>query len=338
MERLYNWLLLKAIRGLGEVSIKRLWLNFRSAEAILSLREKEARAILGEERGKALAEKRLSFDPEEVIRQVEKEDIGWLTLEDENYPPLLKEIEDPPPIIFFRGELRIVPCIAIVGTRRPDYQSIIFTKKLVKHVVERGYATVSGGAYGIDLAVHTESLKHGGYTLCWLGMGILRMPSYLQKLQGENTVFLSELLPDATAEEFTFPRRNRLISGMSYSVVVVEAGEKSGALITARQAIRQKKPLWVYIGNATSQRWLGCIKLVNEGKAKILYEPSLLFEGLPIATTLEDPILDLLSTPKTLDELVEVLGMAPSELQVRLLQLEMEGKITRNGSFYVAVI
>ena len=337
MERLYNWLLLKAIRGLGEVSIKRLWLAFGSAEDILSASYEDLREMLGEERARAIKRKDLSFEPEEVIRLVEREGIGWVCLEDEAYPTSLKEIEDPPPVLFYRGEIRQVPMIGIVGTRKPDSQSLGFIKSLVREVVSKGYGVCSGGAIGCDFYSHKECLALGGYTVCLLGMGILKIPAYLSKLQNGNMLFLSEFLPEASPEEYTFPRRNRLISGLSKALVVAEAGQKSGSLITAQYAIKQKRPLWVYIGNALSQRWLGCINLVNEGKAKVLYSPTLLFQELPSPDSLKDPLLDLLTTPKTFDELLEITRLSHQELTMRLTQLELEGKVLRNGSYYMSL-
>lgn len=337
MERLYNWLLLKAIRGLGEVSIKRLWLAFGSAEDILSASYEDLREMVGEERARAIKRKDLSFEPEEVIRLVEREDIGWVCLEDEAYPPSLREIEDPPPVLFYRGEIRQVPMIGIVGTRKPDSQSLGFIRSLVREVVSKGYGVCSGGAIGCDFYSHKECLALGGYTVCLLGMGILKIPAYLSKLQNGNMLFLSEFLPEASPEEYTFPRRNRLISGLSKALVVAEAGQKSGSLITAQYAIKQKKPLWVYVGNALSQRWLGCINLVNEGKAKVLYSPTLLFQELPSSDSLKDPLLDLLTTPKTFDELLEITRLSHQELTMRLTQLELEGKVLRNGSYYMSL-
>ena len=337
MERLYNWLLLKAIRGLGEVSIKRLWLAFGSAEDILSASYEDLREMLGEERARAIKRRELSFEPEEVIRLVESEGIGWVCLEDEAYPTSLKEIEDPPPVLFYRGEIRQVPMIGIVGARKPDSQSLGFIKSLVREVVSKGYGVCSGGAIGCDFYSHKECLALGGYTVCLLGMGILKIPAYLSKLQNGNMLFLSEFLPEASPEEYTFPRRNRLISGLSKALVVAEAGQKSGSLITAQYAIKQKKPLWVYVGNALSQRWLGCINLVNEGKAKVLYSPTLLFQELPSSDSLKDPLLDLLTTPKTFDELLEITRLSHQELTMRLTQLELEGKVLRNGSYYMSL-
>ncbi|MFN7064625.1 MAG: DNA-processing protein DprA [Aquificaceae bacterium] len=337
MEKLYSWLYLKALRGLGEVSLRKLWLRFGSGRSILSVDRRDMDDLIGPERAKAFEEGYLSFDPEKVVSLVEKEGIGWLTLEDEDYPLSLKEIEDPPPVLFFRGHLRPMPMIALVGARKPDHQSLSFIRSVVLEVVKRDYGLCSGGAIGCDFYSHRESLSMGGYTVCLLGMGILNIPSYLQKLEDQRILFLSELLPDTRAEEYTFPRRNRLISGLSKAVVIAEAGEKSGALITAHYALRQKRSLWVYIGNSLSQRWLGSIKLVNEGKARILYSPSLLFQELPTPGREGDPLLDLLTTPKTFDELLEITRMAPTELTMKLIQLEMEGKITSNGSYYVGV-
>jgi len=337
MERLYNWLLLKAIKGLGEVSIKRLWLRFGKAESILSGSYEDIRELLGEEKTRAFFKKELSFDPEEVIRLVEREKIQWLTLEDQEYPALLKEIDDPPPVLFLTGALKNTSLIAIVGTRKPDTQSLWFISKLVRELVQRGYGVSSGGAIGCDYHSHRECLQAGGFSVCFLGMGILNIPHYLQKLRGENMVFVSEFLPDAPPEEFTFPRRNRLISAISKAVVVAEAGQKSGALITADYAVKQKKPLWVYIGNSASQRWLGCVNLVNSGKAKIIHSPLDLFEGIPNANLQKDPLLDLLSTPKTFDELLLLTGLGYSELSVKLSNLEVQGKVARQGNFYMAL-
>ena len=204
-------------------------------------------------------------------------------------------------------------------------------------MVSKGYGVCSGGAIGCDFYSHKECLALGGYTVCLLGMGILKIPAYLSKLQNGNMLFLSEFLPEASPEEYTFPRRNRLISGLSKALVVAEAGQKSGSLITAQYAIKQKKPLWVYVGNALSQRWLGCINLVNEGKAKVLYSPTLLFQELPSSHSLKDPLLDLLTTPKTFDELLEITRLSHQELTMRLTQLELEGKVLRNGSYYMSL-
>ena len=337
MEKLYRWLYLKAIKGLGEVSIKKLWLRFGSAEAILRADLKEIQEIIGTERARAFERKELSFDPEKELKKIEKEGLSWVTLEDENYPTPLKEIEDPPPFLFYVGDLKNIPMIGIVGARKPDPQSRGFIKRVVQEIVKKGYGVCSGGALGCDFYSHKECLDMGGYSVCFLGMGILRIPPYLQKLPYKNMLFASELLPDAMPEEYTFPRRNRLISALSKSLVIAEAGETSGSLITASYAIKYKKTIWVYIGNPLSQRWVGCIRLVNEGKAKILYDPKLLFDGLPSPEPFKDPLLELLTTPKTLDELLEITRMSPGELIFKLSTFEIEGVVRKSGPYYMVV-
>ncbi|RMH04627.1 MAG: DNA-protecting protein DprA, partial [Aquificota bacterium] len=280
--------------------------------------------------------KEFLFDPEKVVKLVEENSIGWLTLEDPQYPLLLKDIEDPPPVLFYRGGLKSVPLVGVVGARKPDLYSIGFTKKLVYGLVEKGYGIVSGGAKGIDYTAHLSCLQAGGYTVVVLGMGILRLPPYLEKLQGDNTLFLSELLPEANPEEYTFPRRNRLISGLSSCLVVVEAGEKSGALITAEYAVKQKRPLFVHVGVGSNERWFGCVNLINQGKAKFLRGPQDI-TGVPQAQKQEDGLLNLLSAPKSIDELMELTGLPYAELVERLSLYEIEGKVVRMGIYYKAL-
>ncbi|RMH79472.1 MAG: DNA-protecting protein DprA [Acidobacteria bacterium] len=336
MERLYNWLYISAIKGLGEVSIKRLFSYYRSAQAILKA-EEELRLLVGHERARAIREGRLLFDPEKVVKTVIKEGIGWTTIEDEDYPLLLKTIEDPPPVIFYRGKLKDLPLVGVVGTRNPDQYSINFTRKLVHSLVDAGFGVVSGGAKGIDYTSHLSCLQAGGYTVCLLGMGLLKMPSYLRKLSHDSVLFMSELLPEQEADSYTFPRRNRLISGLSTSLVVVEAGQRSGALITAEHGVRQGRQVYVHVGIGSSERWLGCIRLLNEGKAKFLRCAEDLLSITPSSRDREDKLLALLTVPKTFSELLGLTGLSEKELSVKLSMYEMEGRIERVGLYYRAL-
>ncbi|NAZ23449.1 MAG: DNA-protecting protein DprA, partial [Thermocrinis sp.] len=232
-ESLYWWLALKSVAGLGERSIKKLYQNFKDPRLVFEADRLELKALLGDAKAQAITEKKFSFEPEEVIKVVEREGINWVCLSDPQYPVRLKEIEDPPPVLFYRGELKAVSSFGVVGTRNPDSYSIRYTKELVGFLVGKGYAIASGGAKGIDAYAHKFCIEAGGYTLCLLGMGILDVPQRMQDFILKNGVLLSELLPWEKADKHTFPRRNRLISGISEGVFVVEAGENSGALITA---------------------------------------------------------------------------------------------------------
>ncbi|WP_448587278.1 DNA-processing protein DprA [Thermocrinis sp.] len=331
MDYLFYWLILKAITGLGERSIKKLYSYYKNPKLILEAEEKELASFVGESRARAIREKRLSFEPEEVIKAIQKEGIKAVALSDEDYPLRLREIEDPPPVLFYRGELKQASFFGVVGTRNPDRYSVGYTKELVSHLVSKGYAIASGGARGIDAISHKFCIDQGGYTVCVLGMGILTVPDSLQSFILRGGALVSEFLPWDKADRHTFPRRNRLISGLSEAVFVVEAGENSGALITAYYAKEQGKPVYVHVGYGASERWDGCIKLVNEGVAKLVGRLS----NFKIEEkAIEDPILMALSTPKTLSELSQMLGMEEKELSKKMGLYIAEGLVYSMGAYY----
>lgn len=148
-------------------------------------------------------------------------------------------------------------------------------------------------------------------------------------------VLLSELLTWEKADKYTFPRRNRPISGISEGVFVVEAGENSGALITAYYAKEQNRPVYVHVGRGISESWEGCIKLVNEGVAKLVGRVEKF--GLKEEVQEEDPLLMALNTPKTISELSQLLDIDERELHQKLGLYELEGLITRSGSYYIGL-
>jgi DNA protecting protein DprA len=206
-ESLYWWLALKSVAGLGERSIKKLYKAFKDPRLVFEADQLELKALVGDAKTQAIKEKKFSFEPEEVIKVVEREGINFVCLSDPQYPVRLKEIEDPPPVLFYRGELKAVSSFGVVGTRNPDSYSIRYTKELVGFLVSKGYATASGGAKGIDAYAHKFCIEAGGYTLCLLGMGILEVPQRMQDFILRSGILLSELLPWEKADRHTFPRR-----------------------------------------------------------------------------------------------------------------------------------
>ncbi|ADC89668.1 DNA protecting protein DprA [Thermocrinis albus DSM 14484] len=334
-DRLYWWLRLRAVRGLGERSIKKLFLRWGDPEVIFKASWEELSLCVGPAKAEAIRRGSLSFDPEKVLSLVDKEGIRGVTLGDPLYPKLLAQIDDPPPVIFYIGELKPFEGIGVVGTRNPHPYSLKFTHRLVEKILEAGYAVVSGGARGIDQQAHHSCLDMGGYTLCFAGMGVLKAAEVLKSLVKKGAVLLSELLPHEGADIHTYPRRNRLISGSSHMLVVVEAGETSGALITAKTAHVQRRPVWAHVGYGFSERWRGCIKLVNEGMAKLLAAPEdLLLEGSkPVKHT--DPLLSLLELPRTLEDLVSLTGEDPVKILQQLTLYEMRGLVTKQGAYYM---
>ncbi len=333
MGELASWLTLMSVKGLGERSIKLLIQKIGDPVSVLDADEETLRAVVGPVKARAVKERR-GVD-ESKIRAVEmrvrEEGIGFLTLTDPNYPGNLRSIPDPPPVVFYMGELRNTPLVGVVGPRRPSLGTLSLVEGLVAYVLRSGYGTVSGGAPGVDIRVHMATVERSGYTLCVLGSGILKAGRHLLRLvERSNAVLLSELTPDAQATRYTFPRRNRIIAALSELLIVPEAGQKSGSLITAGYAFRYGKKIYAYIGENNS-RWEGCRRLVSEGKALPFSDPREVFGEVE-----RDHLLELLRRPRTFEEIREFLKLPPERLMDALTRLEIEGKVRREGPFYTA--
>ncbi|MCS7083811.1 MAG: DNA-protecting protein DprA [Aquificaceae bacterium] len=237
-------------------------------------------------------------------------------------PSFLKEIRKPPLRVYLTKEPSLNRYVALVGARSADFDSLEFTKKLTRCALSYGYGIVSGGALGVDMVAHEECLSLGGETIVVLGCGYNKAPPRLLELEKRGAILLSEFEPDKNPSRWKYRFRNRLISALSKKVVVVEAGEKSGALITARYALEQKRELWAY-GGSGSERYAGCIELIKNGYAKEVKEPSDVF----VACRSDDWLLRVKHWPATFDELLEVSNMQISELALRLIELEIKGRI-----------
>jgi len=227
------------------------------------------------------------FDLDEQIGRaglIETEIIAWT---DPDYPALLKHIQYPPPAIFFRGNIAVAssPAIAIVGSRKCSPSGKYVAEKLAREIAARGFAVVSGLARGIDSAAHRGVLAVGGFTIAVLGCGVdICYPP-------ENKILLGEILKTgAVLSEFplgtpplkqNFPLRNRLISGMCLGVVVVEASEGSGALVTAGHALEQGREVFVVPGDTTLTSTIGSNRLLKEGAKPVTEAEDVLDELAP---------------------------------------------------------
>jgi len=189
---LYNWLLLSNVKGLGNKTLKILFKTFGSSEGILNADKSELIKVMGKTKAQALLT-REGVDEKEVrktLRIIEREGIEFTTLESENYPEKLKGIEDPPPVVFYRGELKDIPLAGIVGTRKPTGYTLGLTKSTASKIVKAGMGVVSGGAKGVDWLAHEGAIESGGFTVCILGYGILKTPRYILNLL---TIFLIKI-------------------------------------------------------------------------------------------------------------------------------------------------
>lgn len=196
-----------------------------------------------------------------------------ITIWDGAYPPLLREISHPPLVLYGRGAIRCDhgACIALVGTRGADGRSAAIAARLARECSQAGFAIVSGMAIGIDRAAHLGALEAGGATIGVLANGIdVEYPQdnrdlFRRIIAVPGSGLLSEYPPGIRAVRWTFARRNRIISGLSRGVVVVKAGERSGALITARHAVEQNREVFACPGHSFDEGYHGCHHLIREG-------------------------------------------------------------------------
>ncbi len=284
------------------------------------------------------------------------------TTYDENYPPLLKQTSAEPIIFYYRGE--IIPDaerIAIVGTRGATPYGEKVSKKLSAELAAAGFTIVSGAAKGIDTFAHQAALKNGR-TVAVLGYGINKIPHDKQKLFEEivagGGVVMTEFPPNSDGNTGTFPARNRIIAGLSRGVIVVEAGEKSGALITANRAADFSRDVFVVPHSVFSPKSAGCHNLIREGAILIKGSDDVLEEyhlkNKKIAPEIESeekiltsPKIELEGAEKliyeaipqdesiTLDEiLINVDEVSPAEISEIMLQLELKNLILENDGKY----
>lgn len=216
-----------------------------------------------------------------MLLQQMKQDLATytvITIKDENYPKLLKYINDPPLVLYAKGKLEFLshqPAISIVGTRMPSNEGKHKTEKIVQPLIERDFMIVSGMAKGIDRFAHEAALKYNGKTIAVLGAGFQHIyPKQNRQLFEEivkKGLLLSEYPPHIPPAKYQFPERNRIISGLSYGTLVVEAMERSGTLITVGQALDQGREVFAMPGSILDPKTKGCHQLIQDG-AKLVYE------------------------------------------------------------------
>jgi DNA processing protein len=294
-----------------------------------------------------------------LLEDLRDRGIGVVCLADASYPRLLKEIDDPPPLLFFRGGVPDwgLGAVAIVGARKASLGGMRLAARLAGELARAGVVVVSGMARGIDTAAHEGALEAGGKTVAVLGSGIdVAYPpenaGLMARIAGSGAV-VSELTPGSEPLRHNFPRRNRIISGLSVGTVVVEAGEKSGALITATCAVEQNRSVFAvpgspgFIGskgtNSLLRQGATLVESVDDVLAEIApqLEPSVSGEcdlRSPVRLGADEGrVLGLLSSaPAHVDELCRTLEMAPGEAMGVLFALEARGLVrSMPGKFYV---
>ena len=249
MRDLKAWLTLNAIPGIGPARFRSLLNTFGSPERILGAKARELLSVPGvdERTAEAIGLKQDHRFVERQLELIEKYNVVVATYQDPGYPENLKKIYDAPPVLFVRGTLTEKDryAVAIVGSRTPSDYGKLVAERLSRDLTEKGMTVVSGMARGIDTIGHRSCLAGGGRTIAVLGCGVdVVYPAENRRLMDkiiESGAVVSEFPMETKPEGPHFPRRNRIISGLSLGVVVVEAGEKSGALFTAEFALNQNR-------------------------------------------------------------------------------------------------
>ncbi len=347
MTHLEACIALNMVPGMGPVRLRRLLGVFGDAGTILTRREHELAAVdgLGRELAGKITRWRDFGDPESELKLAEEAGARIITAEDAEYPAALKEIHDPPIVLYLRGSLlpRDRQAVAVVGSRAATHYALDSARKLGFQLAYAGLTIVSGLARGIDTAAHTAALAAKGRTIAVLGSGLGRLyPPENQELAdriAENGAVISEFPMGTPPDRQTFPMRNRIISGCAFGVLVVEAGGNSGALISANQAAEQGRTLYAVPGRIDNPKALGSNRLIQQGAklvlsaADVLDDLQILFRvppELPTAPTAADlseddqAILEALGQEEAaLDTLIARSGLSASTVSSRLLALEM---------------
>ena len=349
------WVALNLIPGIGQILSHRLLEHFGDPKRIFAVSAKELSRIEGI--GAKLAQEIVSFRWEETVanelKQLEKRDINILTIKDDNYPQLLRAIPTPPLLLYVLGDIRERDevALAIVGSRSPTPYGKWAADGLVRALAEIGFTIVSGMARGIDSIAHRAALAVGGRTIAVLGcgLGIIYPPenqTLMQKIPHSGAV-VSEFPLFTKPEKLNFPIRNRLISGLSLGVMVIEAAANSGSLITASHALEQSREVFAVPGNIQSPKSKGTNGLIKKG-AKLVEGIEDVLEELPITVkerlkgtkplsdeeTTEglDPeeklIFSLITTEgEDIDYLVNQSQLPASRIASTLIMLELKGLI-----------
>jgi DNA processing protein len=343
------WLRLLRTPGIGHDAARRLLAACGSPEAVLSTPPATLRELIGAPLASAL-----TAVPERHADQLAST-VAWLdadpthhvlTLGDAGYPAPLLEIADPPLLLYAQGRLDLLgaTALAIVGSRNPTAQGVDNAREFAQHLSRAGVTIVSGMALGIDGAAHEGGLAGIGSTIAVVGTGLDRIyPARHRALAhriAKEGLLLSEFELGMPPLAENFPRRNRLIAGLSRGTLVVEAALPSGSLITARQALEAGREVFAIPGSIHSPQSRGCHALIKQGAKLVDSAQDILGElnwtrgAGPVASTVDapsdDPLLDALGhDPVTLDALLARTGESVAVLNARLLELELEGRLAR---------
>ncbi len=356
-EKLISYIQLINTQGIGPISFKKLYNRFHDVDKALAELSQKRELF-----SRSLAEKELML--------AELNGVKIITIEDDIYPHNLKQIEDCPPLLYALGDIELLEndnALAVVGSRNASFASTKIAKEISKELSNNGITIVSGMARGIDSSAHIGALNTKGSTIAVLGTGIdVVYPKENKSLYDElvkNALILSEYPLGTRPQASNFPRRNRIVSGLSKGVLVIEAGVQSGSLITAHQALEQGRDVYAIPGSPLDNRTSGCNKLLKDGA--ILVETSLdilnnfnftqqnfklqktkktetkdLFEYSLDKNKINSDIADNVNSDSNLlsllsevgvdiDYVIRSMSIPAEDVLMQIMELELDGKIIR---------
>lgn len=349
------WTALYLIPGLGNMAFKNLLEAFGSPDSVFQASLGELKAVEGlrEVTAKRIINEEFSSDPEKELIKVEKNNARIITFADNEYPDLLKEIHNPPMLLYVKGNdiPKHKAFISMVGSRNPTYYGLKSAETIALGLTRRGVGVVSGLARGIDTASHKGCLRGKGFTIAVIGTGIdVVYPSSNRKIM-ENIIergsVISEFPMGSPPEPRNFPIRNRVISGISRGVVVVEATRKSGSLITASLSLEQGRDVFAVPGSIESFKSRGCHFLIKQGAGLVENADDVLdgigfshraLEGrearddIPEAihrmNGIEKKIYEIIGEyPTHIDQIARMGEMKASEVSSILMNMEIKGVV-----------
>lgn len=352
MNKNFTILHLSLINGIGPSTIKQIldnkFINFSDLynlktvdfQSYFNLSNSTSTKIFNGLQSKKLLDDELAL--------IEKNNIKWFTFEDDLYPYLLKNIHLPPAIIYLQGNIisDSTKIIAIIGSRKATDYGYKSIDKLVRPLIKNNWVIASGGAIGADTMAHQITLREKGKTIAILGSGLLHPYPYCNKkmfekiIESEGTILSPFPL---TTQPFpgNFPSRNRIISGISRGCIIIQAGLKSGTRITAMNALEQGREVFAVPGPIDDELSLGCHKLIQEGAKLIYCAQDILQEFGEASEFVEDSnenlfdsidckIISICKVPNSIEELIEKTGLSLNDLQCKLFELQLDGKIQQN--------
>lgn len=359
---------MKHIPGIGDHLFKLLIDTFDSPDKVFAASEKELFRIKGihSKLAACIKENKPAFEhARQVVERIKKTDFSIVSYAEEHYPVLLRQIHDPPPYLMYTGSLQpSEPAVSMVGSRNPTSYGVRACETLAHDLGKNGLTVVSGMARGIDSCAHWGAIRSGGRTVAVLGSGLNRIyPAENRQLYHEiarKGAVVSEFEIDEKPQAHNFPRRNRIIAGMSAGTCVVEAARKSGSLITARLSAEYGREVFSVPGSIFSKKSSGTHFLLKQGAKPVenvndIIEEISQFTGFSDKIDTPEPaagkqkfakqdpqakkILEILDPyPVHIDTIAKICGMETGILLATLLRLELEGLVKQNQGKYFSKI